>query len=263
MSAERVAADRVRAAIAANPVWYHTLELGPGLLTPGRIDLRAVAARVLPDDMSGLRALDVGAFDGFWSFEMERRGAEVVALDVDRIDDAEWPPFRREQLRREAGALGVELGRGFAIAAEVLGSRVDRRICDVYELTPERIGGAVDVVFSGAILLHLRDPVRALERIRGALRPGGELRLLESISIGLTFRYPRRPVARFSPLETAFNWWLANRATLFAWVRTAGFTEPRGLGLHRPAAAADMRGQVYAGVVASVPSASSAPTSRK
>jgi SAM-dependent methyltransferase len=223
-----------RRAIAENPVWYHTLELAPGIATPGQIDLRRVAAKLLPADLSGLRALDVGTFDGFWAFELERRGAEVVAIDVDRAEAADWPPANRARLEREIAEREVELGRGFELAAELLGSGVTRVICDVLELTPERIGGPVDVAFMGALLVHLRDPVRALERIRATLPPGGRLYQLEPISIRLSLLHPRRPVARLQTLETPFNWWLPNRAALTGWLRTAGLTDVRGLGLHRP-----------------------------
>src|SRR3954447_15154722 len=74
--------------------WYHTLEL-PGLTTEGVFDLRLYLDRYgLPDDMAGIRALDVGTWDGFWAFEMERRGATVVALDLDDERDLDWPaPF--------------------------------------------------------------------------------------------------------------------------------------------------------------------------
>lgn len=224
----------VRAAVAANLAWYHTLELPGGVLTPGQIDLRRVAARVLPTDLRGRRALDVGTFDGFWAFELERRGAEVVAVDLDHVGDAQTPPNHREQLLREGERFGVQMGRGFQIASQLLGSRVRRVTCDVLELTPEAIGGPVDVAFIGALLIHLRDPVRALERIAGALMPAGTLYQLEAISLTLTALHPRRPVARMQTLETSFNWWYPNRATLRAWLRTAGFDEVRGRGLHHP-----------------------------
>ena len=77
-------AAKARAAIAANAHGYHTLELAPGILTEGKIDLRQTAAKILPDDLRGRRALDVGTFDGFWAFELEKRGAEVVAIDIEQ-----------------------------------------------------------------------------------------------------------------------------------------------------------------------------------
>ena len=237
--------ERAREAIAANPVWYHTIELAPGIATPGVVDLRAAAERLLPDDLSGRRALDVGTFDGFWAFELERRGAEVVAIDVDSLESAEWPPLSRARLEREATSLGIELGTGFRLAAECIGSNARRVVCPVYDLEPEAIGGPVDLAFSGAILLHLRDPVRALERIRGALAPDGELRLYEPISIRHTLASPRRPAAAFQAASADFNWWLPNLAALAAYLRAASFTEVRRLALLRPPSSARMR-QVYA-----------------
>jgi SAM-dependent methyltransferase len=204
------------------------------VLTPGRIDLRATAAKLLPDDLRGKRALDVGTFDGFWAFELERRGAEVVAIDLERAEAAQWPPVSRARLEQEASEFGVTLGRGFELAAGLLGSNVGRVVCDVLELTPERIGGPVDVVFMGALLIHLRDPVLALERIFETLEPGGALYQLEALSIRLSLTHPRRPVARFQTLETPFNWWVPNWAALKSWLLTAGFTDIRRAGLHRP-----------------------------
>jgi SAM-dependent methyltransferase len=210
-------------------------------VTPGRIDLRATAGKVLPAGLSGQRALDIGTFDGFWAFEMERRGAEVVAIDVPTLESAEWPTVNRERLEATAREWDLELGRGFRLAAEALGSAVERVECPVNELTPDRIGGPVDFVFSGAILLHLRDPVGALERMHDALTPGGQLVLLEPFSPARTLRAPRRPVAEFQPLATPFNWWLPNLAGLKAWLTAAGFERVERLGLHRPPAMKRMR----------------------
>jgi SAM-dependent methyltransferase len=235
------AEDAAREAVRANPHWYHSIELAPGVVTPGHVDLRDLAARVLPDDLSGRRALDVGTFDGFWAFEMERRGAEVVAIDVDELNAAEWPPLNRVRLESRAREWDIELGRGFRLAAEALGSGVSRVVCDVYELTAERIGGPVDMAFSGAILLHLRDPVRALERIHDTLAPGGTLLLVEPFSVAATLRAPRRPLAEFQPLAKEFNWWYPNIATLRAWAVAAGFVEVRRTGFHRPCSVRQMR----------------------
>src|SRR5579884_3015291 len=107
---------------AGSRSWYHTLELAPGVLTEGWFDLRPFVSRYgLPEDMKGLRALDVGTWDGFWAFEMERRGAQVVALDLDDEHALDWPPRRRP---REFDT--EPRGRGFALAKSILGSRVDR-----------------------------------------------------------------------------------------------------------------------------------------
>ena len=221
--------------------WYHSIELRPGEVTPGRVDLRALPAKLFPDDLRGRRALDAGTFDGFWAFELEKRGAETVAIDVEKIDDAQWPPVRREQLRAQVAALDLELGRGFRTAAQALGSKVDRVVCDIRELTPDRVGGQVDLAFCGALLLHLRDPVGALERLHATLRPGGSLILLEPIVVRETLLSPRRAVARFEPLTTSFNWWRPNVAALTSWLHTAGFATVRRRGFHRPPAVDPMR----------------------
>ena len=206
------------------------MELAPGVLTPGRVDWRRHVSRVLPDDMWGLRALDVGTFDGFWAFEMERRHADVVAIDVDDLRAVDLPPPQRARLERDAANGGFEPGRGFRLASAILGSSVRRVGCNVYELTPERIGGAVDVVFVGAILEHLRDPVGALERIRGVLRPGGGLTVLERVSVRAPLLSPRAATATFQPLVSQFTWWRPNVAGLVAFVRTAGFADVRRRG---------------------------------
>ena len=100
--------------------WYHTIELAPGRTTPGWFDLRPYVSKYgLPERMDGMRALDVGTWDGFWAFEMERRGAEVVALDLDDERDLDWPPRRRPETFPERAR-----GDGFAIAHEV--ARLER-----------------------------------------------------------------------------------------------------------------------------------------
>src|ERR1700731_1304294 len=95
-------------------------------------DLRAHVRRYgLPERMDGLRALDVGTWDGFWAFEMERRGAQVVALDLDHELDLDWPPRRRMEARSS-----VRRGDGFRLAREVLGSNVERVERSIYDALP-------------------------------------------------------------------------------------------------------------------------------
>ena len=145
--------------------WYHTLELAPGQLTDGVFDLRQyVDLYRLPERMDGMRALDVGTYDGFWAFEMERRGAEVVAIDLDWDRDFDWPAVRRPE-RFPDGPRGPT----FQLAKEVFGSNVERHNLSVYDATPERLG-TFDIVFCGSVLIHLRDQVLAIERIASLCR---------------------------------------------------------------------------------------------
>jgi tRNA (mo5U34)-methyltransferase len=140
--------------------WYHTLELGDGIVTDGWFDLRPYVNEYgLPERMDGMRALEVGTWDGFWAFEMERRGAEVVALDLDDERELDWPPRRRP-----ATFAATARGEGFRVAREALGSKVERVVRSVYDATPEELG-TFDLVFCGTVLIHLRDQLLALERI--------------------------------------------------------------------------------------------------
>jgi SAM-dependent methyltransferase len=233
--------------VADNPHWYHTIELPDGSVTPGQVDLRPAAPKLLPDDLTGKRALDVGTFDGFWAFELEKRGAQTVAIDVENLDDAEWPPLNRERMRARAAEWEMTLGTGFKIAHEALGSSVERVISNVYDVSPERIGGEVDVVFAGAIMVHLRDPVGALEAILRCLKPGGLLVQMEHFSIRNTLLSPRRATGDFQPLRGEFNWWLANLSLLKAWPWSAGFVDVRRVAFVRPPSTSAMRGW-YAGI---------------
>ena len=201
---------------AAAISWYHTIELAPGLITPGLFDLRPVVSRYgLPDRLDGLRVLDVGSYDGFWAFEMERRGAaEVVALDLDDEAELDWPPRRRPRSFQ-----GLLRGDGFRLAHEALGSNVQRTIGSIYQADPSELG-TFDLVFCGMVLIHLRDQLLALERIarlcRGTFISCEEFDLLSS-------RLPF-PVARYrADRDAAVVFWQPGARTWAQMIRTAGF----------------------------------------
>ena len=224
-------ADRptIEELLNAKHSWYHVIELAPGVVTPGWVDMRPYADRPrLPVDMSGMRALDVGTFDGFWAFTMERRGASVVGIDIDEIPPPDAPVLRRERLREAAA--GTKPGTGFHLLQRYFDSSARRVSCNVYDLTPEAIGGRVDIAFLGAFLLHLRNPVGALEAVRSVLEPGGKVVLFEPVDPRLTRRLRKQPVARFRGHESDWNWWEANLAGLVAWLRAAGFQQVRTYG---------------------------------
>ena len=207
--------------LALDHHWYHCVDLGDGRTTPGWIDLRGVVdVPALPSSLTGRRALDIGTYDGFWAFELERRGAQVVALDIDEIPPPDTPLANRAAIAAEAE--GREPGRGFRALKALRGSSVERVSCNVYDLTPEAVGGPVDLVFLGAMLLHLRDPVGALERVLQVLVPGGELVLFEPVDVKLSRK--KEPLARFLARDTTWTWWYPNTACLRQWAETAGFS---------------------------------------
>jgi len=197
--------------------WYHTQELAPGVVTPGMFDLRPYVDRYgIPGDLRGLRALDVGTFEGFWAFELERRGADVVAIDVDRIQQLDWPPRLRP-------AGDGPRGEGFELARAALGSSVQRIGCSVYDADAERLGGAFDLVFCGSVLIHLRDPMLALERMASLC--SGRLILADEYSRRLAW-LPWAG-AEFRGETPWSTWWRPSPRAWLAMVRTAGFEDVR------------------------------------
>lgn len=220
--------------------WYHTIDLGRGIITPGWFDTRTFVQRLpFPERLDGQRCLDVGTFDGFWAFEMEARGAdEVIATDVLNPEEWDWPPGTLDATRRQV-AERHQGGVGFDVVSRALGSRVQRRACSVYDLDPQT-HGQFDFVYLGSLLLHLRDPVGALDRVRGVCR--GQLLVVDTIDLPLTLRSPRRPLARLDGRGRPW-WWTPNAAGLVRMVEAAGFevvgrpqqvAVPSGTGQHRP-----------------------------
>jgi len=202
--------------LAKHDFWYHTIELPGGIRTPGLFDMpRALSHVRLPDSLSGKRCLDMGTAEGFWAFEMERRGAsEVVAMDLGEWSLVDWPPAYGPPHRGE-----MEVLPRFKLAHEALGSSVEWVAGSVYDLSPE-IHGEFDFVFLGSLLVHLRDPVRALSALRTVLR--GELLVNDVISLPLTLLGPKWPAAGLAQAEHP-AWWIPNVAALRRMAETAGY----------------------------------------
>jgi tRNA (mo5U34)-methyltransferase len=195
--------------------WYHTIELADGVVTDGMFDHRpAVGRYLLPADLSGMRCLDVGTMDGFWAFEMERRGArEVVAADVGRADDLDWPPLWRQRIEP---TLDETKEARFRLAHAALGSSVTRIERSVYELDTDL--GEFDLIFCGDLLVHLKDPITAIQRLRSVC--GGSAIVCNPIK---RFRFARRrPLAEFDGIEE-FQWWLLSEAVLERMMLATGF----------------------------------------
>ena len=201
--------------------WYHTIELPGGEVTPGYFDTRRAAAAVpLPASLRGRRCLDVGTYDGFWAFEMERRGAaEVVAVDVLDPRRWDWPGDATEEAVEAIGGPKRASVQAFEVARSALGSAAGRRDLSVYELSPETVG-VFDVVYCGSLTLHLRDPVRALAAIRTVCR---ELLVYEdAVDVALSRWRRRTPYASFDGRGRPW-WWRLNVAALQRVAESAGF----------------------------------------
>jgi len=200
--------------------WYHSIDIEDGLVTPGAhspADLRRTLERLqLPVRLDGLSVLDIGAWDGYFSFEAERRGARrVVAYDVVPADYF-----------------------GFATARDLLGSGVEYVQGSVYDLRKEHVG-TFDIVLFAGVLYHLRYPLLALDRIHAicdgyilleshcldnfVVLADGRVTTLEQIDPCLE----RIPLYRFYPANDLngdySNWFAPNRRAIEDGLRTAGF----------------------------------------
>jgi tRNA (mo5U34)-methyltransferase len=235
--------ERANEILRSCPEWYHSIELAPGVVTPGRAPLEAWEATLrklqLPD-LRGKSVLDVGAYDGFFSFAAERLGAaRVVALDhyVWFTDMAaymkEWraaqqagrrmpPPHETCHWRPD------ELpGRHpFDAVHALLGSRVEPVVGDFMSMD----FGALrrfDVVLFLGVLYHMEEPLRAMRRAASAVAPGGLL-AIETEAVEL----PGAPDAAFCEFlpgselnNDASNWWVPNAKALEGLVRAVGLQD--------------------------------------
>jgi SAM-dependent methyltransferase len=211
-----------RAAVASVKRWYHCIEVAPGVVTPGLFDLRSIVDRLPWPDVSGLRCLDVGTSDGFLAFELERRGAtEVLAVDLAAHEQWDWEAHmgaRGPQYLRAVA--GPSMGDGFRVARELRGSSVQFAALSAYDLTPERIG-TFDVVVCGSLLLHLRDPLRALAAIRSVCR--GRLLCTNQVDLERSVGPRRAPLVRLDGTSGITQWWVPNAAGHRQMLQAAGF----------------------------------------
>jgi tRNA (mo5U34)-methyltransferase len=168
-----------------------------------------------PTDFAGKSVLDIGAYDGFFTFEAEKRGAQrIVALD-------RHPPDHK----------------GFALAHELLRSKAEYMSGSVYDLSPD-IHGTFDVVLLLGVLYHLRHPLLALEKIHTVFR---EMLLVETHVLDNDFLYERQhipleglhPILKGSPLMQFYpndelhhdwsNWWAPTIECLRVMIESCGF----------------------------------------
>ncbi len=209
MTAAAPSQDDLRREVAAIR-WFHQIDLGGGIVTPGHDNSAEKLPRIgLPADLRGKSVLDIGAWDGFFSFEAERRGAErVVAID---------PNAWRAPVGPENPWSGQE---GFKLARRVLGSNVEDVDIGIDELSPERIG-TFDIVLFMGVFYHLPDPLSILERVASVT---AERLILETHADLL---WLRRPAMVYYPGTELFgddsNWWGPNLPLVRDLLHAQGF----------------------------------------
>jgi tRNA (mo5U34)-methyltransferase len=180
--------------------WYHSIELPGGSIIEGHQTIRQLRTRIrqfpIPEDLTGKRVLDIGAWDGWFSFEMERRGAQVLALDSTR-------------------------NTRLLEAKKLLGSRIEYRIGDICRITSKDLG-TFDIVLFLGVLYHVKHPLLALENVCGMCR---DMACIESfVTDPDPATIPAMEFYETTELRGQLDNWVGpNAACLMAFCRTAGF----------------------------------------
>jgi tRNA (mo5U34)-methyltransferase len=203
--------------------WYHTFEVLPGVWSAGVHPTDAAALFEtrfsLPQDLRGKRALDIGALDGPYSFELERRGAEVTSLDIQRWDVT-----------------------GYSIAHRARKSRARYVQGSVYHLERLLPGEKFDIITYFGVWYHLKHPIVAVEQIQSVLKDDGVcfaegeclLNYIEdpkSHSMVEPIEFARRLARSPAPYSLYYagpykgdrwSWYVPNPACVEQWFQTAG-----------------------------------------
>jgi len=185
--------------------WFHKIDLGNDLVTPGRKKTFQEIKRIgIPENLEGKTVLDIGAWDGYYSFESEKRGAKRVLA----TDYYIW-----------AGR-GWGSKAGFELARRVLNSKVEDKLINVFDISPETVG-TFDIVLFLGVLYHLQNPLLALEKISNVTK---ELAIIETVCDMLDYN---RPAIAFYPNNELAgdptNWCGPNFLAMESMLKTVGF----------------------------------------
>jgi len=198
-------------------VWWQIWEIAPGVFTPGKNDVRRVLDMVeLPDSLAGKRVLDIGGWNGCFSFECERRGAaEVVMIEPTPIE-----------------------ATGFDKIRQFLGSKVRFVSGTIYDLDPKWLGH-FDIVLCLGVIYHLRYPLLGLDNIRRVCRgdlyvesaildettwtPAGGIQPLRAVSPEIVDLPFMEFFAHSEFFNDGTNWFVPNACAVNAMLDSAGF----------------------------------------
>jgi tRNA (mo5U34)-methyltransferase len=184
--------------------WFHTIDLGGGHLTPGPQDAQVdhIRKAFLDIDFRGKKVLDIGCWDGLWSFEAEKRGAaEVYSTDL---------------VSQRGGDV-----TNYRLAHAILGSRAryfpTLSVYDVHQLGETDF----DVVIYMGVFYHIKDPLLAFARLRQVTKEGGliivEGEAIQSDDCFAKFYFHE------DYAQSASNWWVPTIPCLRQWVECSSF----------------------------------------
>ncbi|MBD3262076.1 MAG: DUF1698 domain-containing protein [Candidatus Altiarchaeales archaeon] len=194
--------------------WFHTIDLGDGVITPGQDNsFEKLETLQMPGDLTGKSVLDIGSWDGFFSFEAEKRGAEkILATDSYVWDGRSWGSKE-----------------GFLLAREVLGSSVEDKNMDVMDMSPDTLG-VFDLVLFLGVLYHLKYPLKALENVASVT---GDQLILETFVDLIHIKNPAAAFYQQAELEgDSSSWWAPNPPAVESMLKTAGFKQVKKIYSH-------------------------------
>jgi 2-polyprenyl-3-methyl-5-hydroxy-6-metoxy-1,4-benzoquinol methylase len=162
--------------------WYHFIDTGLGIVTPGAFDYRPVLDKFhFPESLKGKTVLDVGASNGYFSFLFEKKGAEkVLAVDTDKYDGTlpyTFAPKFEENFKRKYArdaeyyekfrdiytCLNLNGSNNLLVLADIFQSKVQWKNHSIYNL--EALNEQFDLVFCGSLIEHLKNPVEGVEQL--------------------------------------------------------------------------------------------------
>ncbi len=224
-------------------VWFHSVDIGNGIITKGQKTHATILAEAKALEIPPLQkktVLDIGAYDGFYSFEAERLGASrVVSLDthaweVDTLFAPEYieyckgrgeepsPPYKTEWLRWQKDTKTLPGKKKFDLLRRALKSKVEPYVGDFILVEPEKIG-TFDVVFFMGVLYHLEDPMRGMRKVASFTK---EVAVIETAAVAIA-GYEDRSLFEYYPADElngdASNWWAPNLKALTGMCVAAGF----------------------------------------
>jgi len=239
--------------------WYHTIDLGNGLITPGCYDYRpSLPAFGFPNDMQGMKALDVGSATGFFAFEFEKRGASVTSIEIPSLRD--WDCFPGETSQQLIEKTKIELGKGgwrpgqespenlfanstpqelyrytldgpFRFCHDQLHSKVVRHYAPIYDLSEATLGKEkFDLVFAGDVLWHTINPLQALAAIAAVC--SGTLIIAQDLQEQVSPHPVMLYIGGDKSGEDSAAWWVPNGPWFEQVLKKLGFKDVAVVGKH-------------------------------